>query len=184
MYSELEGKSWTFIASRPGGRIGCFLGKFAAAIISAFTVCTIALTLSVLILTQIAHIEFAFELWLRLIGIFLLASIAYSAVFSMIGTITYRRAMVVAVAYVMVWEGFVANLPALINQLTIQHHLKSIGIDWLSWVFPLDRDEFTGIFGEIHPAFSLWMLGALTFGCLFVGSYVIANRQYVTKDET
>ncbi len=186
VYSELEGKSWTFISSRPGGRVSNFMGKFVAAVLSSFAVSFIAITLSVAIISQISTVEVKqpLRLWATLSGIFFIASCAYGAVFSMIGTVTYRRAMVVGVAYVMAWEGAVANLPALINRLTIRYHLQSLAMEWLAWVFPVDRQGYTLYYGDIKVGMHLAFIALITIASLCFGCYVIVNRQYITNDES
>ncbi len=177
---------WTFISSRPGGRVSNFMGKFVAAVLSSFAVSFIAITLSVAIISQISTVEVKqpLRLWATLSGIFFIASCAYGAVFSMIGTVTYRRAMVVGVAYVMAWEGAVANLPALINRLTIRYHLQSLAMEWLAWVFPVDRQGYTLYYGDIKVGMHLAFIGLITIASLCFGCYVIVNRQYITNDES
>ena len=54
VHSELEGKSWVFIASRPGGRISNFLGKYMAAVYSSFLVSWASATLQVAYLNRSA----------------------------------------------------------------------------------------------------------------------------------
>ena len=50
VYSELEGKSWLFVASRPAGRTLIFLGKFMASVVVSLAICFTAITLCVLVI--------------------------------------------------------------------------------------------------------------------------------------
>lgn len=185
VYSELEGKSWLFIASRPGGRIGIFLGKYLASILNSFAVSFVALSLSVAIVSRISTVQDPMRLWLSLCGIYGLACLCYGAVFSLIGTITYRRAMVVGVGYIIAWEIIIANLPALVNRLTVRYHLQSLGIAWLGYFLPPETEElYSQMYGPQSTPFHLLALALVTILCLAAGMIVIVNRQYITSDET
>ena len=51
IYTELEGKSWIFVASRPRGRTALFLGKYLSAVGFSFAVCFISISLCLAIRT-------------------------------------------------------------------------------------------------------------------------------------
>ncbi|MEM7453446.1 MAG: hypothetical protein AAF456_03725 [Planctomycetota bacterium] len=187
VHSELEGKSWVFIASRPGGRVSNFLGKYFASVYSSFIVSWAAVTLSVLVVNQVAEVRDPLKLWSVLSIIFLIACVVYGAIFSMIGTIFYRRGMVIGVAYVLVSDVLVANLPAIIGKLTVRYHLQSLGIAWMGWLFPGGEEavrNYNTYFGKPEPWFNLTCLFVMMALCLGVGTFVIVSRQYITKDES
>ena len=189
VYSELEGKSWSFIASRPGGRVSMFLGKFLASVLVGFAIATFAVSTCV----AIAHFSFGMvrpvETWFELMGIYLLASLVYGALFSLIGTLFAKRAMVVAAGFLFGFDIVVASIPgALINKFTVRYHLQEIGIHWLGWFLPASGpnglEEYRFIFGEQWPVWvHIGIIGAITLACLGLGCYVIKNREYITGDE-
>jgi ABC-type transport system involved in multi-copper enzyme maturation permease subunit len=188
VYSELEGKSWSFIASRPGGRISVFLGKFLAAFVVSFTISVIAISMCVLLAKTRLGIENAQSLWLSLCGIYFFGCCVYGAVFSLIGTYFIKRAMVVAAGYLIGSDLILASIPgAVINKLTIRYHLQEIGIGWMGWFFPAPSTEadYRQVFGE---AFPIWMHVAIVTGitvfALGFGTWVIVNREYITSDQT
>jgi len=186
VYAELEGRGWGFVASRPGGRIAIYLGKYAAAVIISFSISLLAMSLSVLVASQLNLIVDPKQLWLSLTAIFLLASLSYGAVFSMLGTIFFKRAMVVAAGYLVGSEIFVASIPALIGKLTIRFHLQELGIHWIGFFLPVDNEpEYRLIFGSALP---IWVhLVSLLGGAvitMLVGAIVITHRQYITSDES
>ena len=187
VHSELEGKSWVFIASRPGGRISNFLGKYMAAVYSSFLVSWAAITLSVLVVNQVTEIRDPLRLWSTVSVVFLIACMVYAAIFSMIGTIFFRRGMVIGVAYVLVSEIFVASIPAVIGKLTTRYHLQSLCISWMGWLFP-GGDEalrnYSTFYGKPEPWFNLTCLFVICALCLGAGTFVIVSRQYITKDES
>ncbi len=189
VYSELEGKSWSFIASRPGGRVSMFLGKFLASVLVGFAIAAFAIS------TCVAIAQFSFgmvrpiETWFEMMGIYLLASLVYGALFSLIGTLFAKRAMVVAAAFLFGFDIVVASIPgALINKFTVRYHLQEIGIEWLGWFLPASGpnglEEYRFIYGEQWPVWiHIAIIAALTLACLGTGCYVIKNREYITGDE-
>ncbi|MDG1872623.1 MAG: hypothetical protein P8J27_01835 [Mariniblastus sp.] len=188
VYSEIEGKSWGFIASRPGGRVSVFLGKFLASFFVSFSISTIAISLCVLIANRSFGMQDAQGLWISMCSVFLIGCMVYSAVFSMIGTLFIKRAMVIAAGYLFGSDIVLASIPgAIINQLTIRYHLQEIGIAWMGWFLPAPATEieYRMIFGQPWPSFVhvLILLGivALTLG---IGCWTIVNREYITADDS
>jgi ABC-type transport system involved in multi-copper enzyme maturation permease subunit len=186
VYSELEGKSWAFIASRPGGRVSIYLGKFLLSVIVSFAISLVALSLSVLVAHQLLTLPDPQRLWLSLTGIYLLACLVYGAIFSMLGTLFYKRAMVVAAGYLIGSEVFLATIPAVIGKLTMRFHLQELGIRWIGFFLPFDSErEYALLYGPQWPTWAN-LLVLIGTGCatLLIGGLVIVNRQYITSDES
>ncbi len=187
VYSELEGKSWSFVASRPGGRISIYVGKFLASFAVSFGVSVIAMSLCVLVANYLIHLKDPERLWMALCGIYFLACFAYGSIFSMLGTIFYKRAMVVAAGYIIGSEFFVASIPAIIGRFTMRLHLQELGISWLGFFLPFERGEaeYRMLYGQAWPDWVhlLVLIGAGLLA-LVVGGAIIVNRQYITADES
>ena len=184
IYSELEGKSWGFLASRPGGRLSTYFGKYFTAFLVSFVVSVIALSLCMAIVNHYLAIKDPGQKWISLVGIYFFACAVYAAIFSMIGTIFIKRAMVVSAAYVLVSDIFLALLPAVVNKFTVSLHLRTLGISWLGWFLPDAQSEFEHAF---PPWPDPWHLAALVIiggTCLLIGAIVVTSRQYVTTDQT
>ncbi len=183
--SELEGKSWGFVASRPGGRMAVYLGKYFTAVLASFLISLTAMSLSVFLAHRLDFLVDARQLWISLAGIYLLASIAYGAVFSMLGTIFFKRAMVVAAGYLIGSEVFLASVPALIGKLTLRYHLQELGIRWIGFFLPTDTEsEYRALFGLMMPQWVHFLaIGIGTLVTLVIGAIVITNRQYITSEE-
>ena len=185
--SELEGKSWSFIACRPGGRLAIFLGKMLTSTIVAFLVSTVAMTICLVI----AYFQFGLanppKTWFALARVFLLASAVYSAIFSMIGTIFIKRAMVVSASYLIGSELLLASLPgSLINKLTLRYHLQELGIEWVGWFVPQMRlQDYEMIYGKGLPMWGhLSILLGIGLLATLIGCYIITNREYVVSDQS
>jgi len=188
VYSEIEGKTWGFIASRPGGRVSVFLGKFLASFLVSFGVSVIAISLCVFLADRSFGIVDAQRLWISVCGVFLLGSLVYSAIFSMIGTLFIKRAMVVAAGYLFGSDVILASIPgAIISKLTMRYHLQELGIAWIGWFFPSPSTEadYRNVFGD---AISTWIHVVALLGIalltLSIGGWTIVNREYITKDDS
>lgn len=187
VYSELEGKSWSFVASRPGGRISILLGKYLASFIVSFAISMVAISFCVLLVNQRLGIEGPLQLWTALCGVYVFGCSAYAAVFSLIGTFFIKRAMVVAAGYLIGSDIVMASIPgALINKLTIRHHLQEIGINWIGWFVPGSTEEdFRMVFGSGLPvSIHILIVIATTLLALALGGWIIVNREYITSDQT
>ena len=184
VYSELEGKSWIFLASRPRGRISLFLGKYFSAVAFSFAVCLIAISLSLGIRTYLmSTMVNPIGAWLGMCGTFLLACMTYSAVFSLIGTLFQKRAMVFGAAYIILSEFILANVPAIISKFTARYHLQAIAAEWIGWLHPLPEEAFIEIFGETTLTFHLSCLLCAIALLLTLGSFIVTARQYITAEE-
>jgi ABC-type transport system involved in multi-copper enzyme maturation permease subunit len=187
VYGELEGKTWLYLAARPRGIIAVLLGKYLIAVLWTMAVCSIALTLCVLLVAW-AGVPNSLQIWRVFLVLITLAAFAYAAIFALIGAIFHRRAMVFAMGYVIVFEVLIAQVPAVINQLTVRHHLTALAVKWLN---------FRELGGEELPEFILQqMLGAQeshwqnilmvagTAAVALAGAmYIITSREYLSADE-
>jgi hypothetical protein len=162
VYSELEGKSWVYVACRPSGRISTIFGKFLAAVILSYSVSLLAATLAV-VAAQLGG------------GL---------PMFTLIGTLFYRRAMVFCAAYIIVVEFMLANVPALIRSFTIRCHLQELAILGYGWIMPLREEPYRLIYGE----FPLWLnvLALVLFIGLALGisAFFVIRQEFITADET
>lgn len=188
VYSELEGKSWGFIASRPGGRVALFLGKFFASFLVSYGISILAISLCVVLTKTRLGIGDPQGLWIALSGIYFFGCIVYAAVFSFIGTLFIKRAMVVAAGYLVGSDIFLASIPgALVNKFTIRYHMQEIGIHWLGWFLPAPstEHEYRMMFGDgWHISLHILVVILTTIVSLAVGAWIIVNREYITADES
>ena len=187
VYGELEGKTWLFLAVRPRGVLAVLLGKYLIAVLWTMAVCSIALTICVL-LAATAQIPGALQMWLVFLILITLAAFAYAAIFALIGVIFPRRAMVFAMVYVIVFEVLVAQIPAIINQITVRHHLTALGVKWLDFRYLGDEEvpEFIlhQMLGAQEPDWqNILMIAATTAIALAASMRIICSREYITADE-
>ena len=70
------------------------------------------------------------------IGYYLDAKRGGGHLFTLIGVVFPKRAMVVGVFYTLAFEVFLAMIPAVVNLLTIQFRLRCLLVRWMNWDEP------------------------------------------------
>ena len=129
--TELERRSWVYLTIRPNGGTAVLIGKYLAAVTWVIPAALVGLTLAVpLTITPDTADGEALQLWWAMARLVCLSCPAYSAIFLLLGTINPRRAMVLAVAYSLIFELVISFVPAVINKLTVQYRLRALMIDW------------------------------------------------------
>lgn len=184
--AELEGKSWVFIASRPGGRLSIFLGKYFAACSVSFGICIIAISLCTLLIDSQIPNEDAGRFWISLCGIFFLACLVYGGIFSLLGTLFIKRAMTFAVGFVIGSDIIMGSVPGvLMNKFSIRYHLQEISLQWLGWFLPGSSEEgYRMVFGEGYSVtVHILIILGVTLATLSLGAWSIVNREYITAHD-
>jgi len=183
LYSELEGKSWSYLAVRPGGKSAVLLGKYFAAATRTMMGTLFALSVSLLIAQPVD----GWKVFLVLGFIVAISSFSYAAVFVFLGAIIPRRSMVLAVGYCLVIELLVSFIPAMINKISIQFRLRSILFAWMdswgvngSWTPPRGLEEMLG------NSSSLMHIGVLVIfnvALISIANQLVCRREQVFKAE-
>ena len=175
--SELEGQTWLYLATRPGGKLSVLLGKYLTAVAWAATAGWLGAALSV----AIAQPEKPFRLLAVLFALVLLSCMSYGALYLLIGVLSLKRAMVIAVAYTLIMELAVSFVPAVINQLTVQYRLRSLLAHWLE----LNRDGAANfMYSALPPWQQIAVLMGVTIALLIAASVILHIRQLtVTADQ-
>ncbi len=178
--AELERKSWVYLAVRPHGRTSVLLGKYLAAITWVLPAALLGLTLAVLI----AQSGDGWRIWWTMARLTCLSCPAYVAVYLTIGVLFPRRAMVVAVAYTLVFELIIAFVPAMINKLTVQYRLRALLIPWAD--IPLgDSRNFANmaLIGDAPPWHHVTVLIAYTLALLLFAVVLVNAREFAANEE-
>jgi ABC-type multidrug transport system permease subunit len=184
--SELEGKTWNFIAVRPGARIASFLGKYLLAVAISLAVSCAALAGCILVANSYQAFENPLQTLGSLAMIYAMACAVYGAIFSAIGTIFIKRAMVVAAGFMIGLETFMSLIPAVVSKLTMSYHLRSIGLQWIGNFLPETSEmEYNMAYGQPWPVWiHITCIAIMTVIALTIGMIAITQRQYVTADQT
>jgi ABC-type transport system involved in multi-copper enzyme maturation permease subunit len=177
--AELEGKTWIYLAVRPRGRASVLFGKYLAAITWTAVMGWTSATLCVLV----AQPEYAWRLWGTLILVVGFACLGYGALYSLIGVLEPRRAMVLAVGYTLVFEFLVSLVPAVINQFTVQYRLRNLFVLFMGWRRLIPEDAGRLLLGDQPAWLHILILCGYALGLMLVARQVIRRREYVSAEE-
>jgi len=180
--SELEGRSWVYLAVRPEGALSVMLGKYLLAVFWTMPAGLIATTLSSLIIAKSEALHLMWAQW----GLVILSCVAYAAIFVLIGALFPKRAMVIGVFYAIVFEVVLASVPAAVNLLTVQYRLRCLFVRWLEW------DKRDAASGPLFQAYlgeesALWHVGtllAMTAGFLAVAAFILRWKEFTAEAES
>ncbi len=124
--SELERRSWVYLTVRPNGGPAVLLGKYLAAVTWVIPPALIGLSIAI----PLADSGVGWRLWWAMVRLVCLSCPAYGAIYLLLGTVLPRRAMVLAVAYTLIFELVIRWVPAVINKLTVQFRLQALLVEW------------------------------------------------------
>jgi ABC-type transport system involved in multi-copper enzyme maturation permease subunit len=174
--SELEQRSWIYLATRPHGISRLLLGKYLAAVVFGGSGAIVGLSVAVPFSTAVEKLD----LWLSLAMLSGLSAVAYAAVFLFLGTVMLRRAMVMCMAYAFFVEIVLGSLPAVVNRLTMQYRLRSILVRWLELPKDVMDEPMMSQAVGLEPVWQhiLWLLGlSVVFLC---GALVLVRTREFT----
>lgn len=124
--AELERRSWVYLTVRPNGGTAVLLGKYLAAVTWVLPPALLGLTIAV----PLADTGDGWRMWWAMVRLVCLSCPAYGAIYLLLGTLLPRRALVLAVAYTLIFEIIVRFVPAVINKLTVQFRLQALLVEW------------------------------------------------------
>lgn len=180
--SELEQHSWIYFATRPNGLFHLVIGKYLVAFVWAASSTLLGLWLAI----AIAGIHDKWNAIVTLTIITLLSAMSYSALYMMIGTLFYRRAMIFCVAYTAGVEIAMSFVPAVINRLTIQYRLRALLFEGMAKPKAMsNEDTFQRLFiaGDSTTETIFWLF-ALTAVFLAIALTSVQVREFTGAAET
>ncbi|MCH7729396.1 MAG: hypothetical protein IH991_23410 [Planctomycetes bacterium] len=185
VHTELEGKTWGYLAVRPDGRSALLFGKYLTGVIWATLACLVGLTLAVSVAVGFERLRNPVQFWVIFAVLVLLASFGYGAVFSLVGALFHRRAMVISVTYSIFSEFVLTNIPGavIVKQFTFSFHFKNLLFAWRDFNLPTtELNEF--FLDNAPPLQHLAIMIALTVVLLFFANFAVTHREYITADES
>jgi ABC-type transport system involved in multi-copper enzyme maturation permease subunit len=176
VHAELEGRTWIYLAVRPRGRVSVLLGKY----LTAITWTALAGWISTTICVLVARPDNALRLWGTMVALVAFSCVSYGAIYSLIGVWLHRRAMVIAVAYTLIFEFLVSLIPAVINKFTVQYRLRNLLFTWMDW-WDLVPTQATNVFLGTEPAWlHVLILCGIVVGILIIAVQLIQRKEYAT----
>lgn len=174
---EVEGKTITFLLTRPAPRGGLLLGKFAAYAATSLALVLPAVFLAFVLLVGaqgFTALQARVPDLFRDLGVAALTLLVYGALFTLLGVLT-RRPLIPGLLFLFVWE-LAANLPGYLPRLTVTAWLRSL----LPYNTPVEG--FGEMFGQVLPwGQSLLVLAVLTVLGLWGAFGIFNKREYVLE---
>jgi ABC-2 type transport system permease protein len=174
---EVDGRTITYLLTRPIGRPAILTGKFAA-----YLATTLSLTLPAAMVTffLLATAKGFGGLGSRVpdlfrdLGVLALTLAVYGALFTLLGVLV-RRPVIPGLLFIFVWE-LVSKLPGDMPRYTITTYLRSL-------VKHRPADEgLAELFGQVLPtALCLEVLGAMIVVFLAGSLWIFNRREYVLE---
>jgi len=123
---ETEGRTLSYLTTRPLAKTGIFLGKYAAYVTLMVLMVSASLFFSFFIMNGHRFREPALYLmFLRYAGALGLGIAAYTALFAFLGTFL-KRAILIGLLFGFGWENVVQYFPGSTQRLSLVHYMKSL----------------------------------------------------------
>ena len=179
VHAELEAQTWGYYVVRPGARRAVLLGKYAIAVLWAFSSATVAVTLAI----PFATLTNSMQTWCVLCFLNLISALAYGSLFATLGTLIQKRAMVSAFMYGIFVEGVLSTLPAAVNQFTVSFRLRSILLQMLDLDLDVAPDLARLFDSNASVAFHLFCLALFTVSLMCLSLWRVEASQFTWQSE-
>jgi ABC-2 type transport system permease protein len=174
---EVEGRTLTYLLTRPIGRKAIMTGKMAAYLATtlAMTLPAAMLTFFVAVPTRGFHgLGARVPALFQDLGVMALTLVVYGALFALLG-VALRRPMIPGLLFLFGWE-LVANLPGDLPRYTITAWLRS-----LITHRPVD-EGMAELFGQVLPAaLCLQVLSVMIVVFVSGALWIFSRREYVLE---
>jgi len=129
---EVEGQTLTYLLLRPLPRWAMYLTKLAATIIvtTAITAIFTLLAYAVIYWNSGEMIEVLKNRAPKTLALMALAQVGYCCFFGALG-LFMRRSLVTGLAYIVVFEGLLANMDFVVRKLTVMYYFRILALRWL-----------------------------------------------------
>lgn len=174
---EVEGRTLTYLITRPLTRPSIFVGKFAAYVVTTLSLALPAGVLAFFILLSargFSGIPPAVGDLLRDLGVMALALVAYGAFFALLG-VFLKRPVIPGLMFLYGWE-LMANLPGYLPRFTLTAWLRSL-------IHHRPAQEgLAGLFQQVLPSGqALAVLIGVSAVFLTAAAWIFSTREYVLE---
>jgi hypothetical protein len=183
--TELERRSWVYLAVRPNGGTAVLLGKYLATVTWVIPPALVGLTIA----TPIGQTGDTFRIWWSMSILVFLSVPAYAAIFLLIGVLMPRRAMVIGVVYTLLFELLLTYVPAMINKITVQYRLRGLASEWCSvrsmrGFSESDRAQAAMFFGSEPVWQHILVLFVMVPVLLGISVLILRTREFSASSES
>lgn len=180
---EIEEQTLTYLLIRPLPRWSIYVGKLLATMVAAGMLAVVFAATTMLILWW-GDERFTTALLAERIGktvlLHLFALAGYVSVFGLL-SLFIKRTLVVGMIYIVVMEGFVANIPFVARQLTVMYYFRVLAMRWID----LSRETVNVWNIDLKAATSasecVWTLCGIIAAATLAAAYLFTNREFRMK---
>ena len=175
---EIDNKTLIYLTTSPVSKASIVLGKSLAHIAVTIIIIISGLFFSYALantahVTEVSYIkEFG-----AFIGVALLSIIAYSSLFTLMGTLL-KKSILLGLFFILGWESVVQFFPGTTQKLTINHYIKSL--------LPIQLKGNDSILSfQLQPSTvseSIVTLLLITVVFLAISIFIFYNKEYVLSD--
>ncbi len=123
---ELEGKTLTYLTTRPISKVSLILGKYAAYTLLTIVMTVISVVFAFLVLNLNRLGDFPlYRVLFKDLAVLALGLVAYTALFTFIGTFM-KRSIMFGLIFSFGWENVIQYFPGSTQRFAIAHYLKSL----------------------------------------------------------
>lgn len=175
---EIEGKTLTYLTTRPIPKSNLILGKYAAYTLLVVLMVNIGVIFSFVIL-NIDHLyDFSlYKILFRDMSVLTIGLICYTAFFTAVGTIL-KKSILFGLIFGFGWENIIQYFPGSTQRFTIVHYLKSL--------LPQPRGgRFSFLLFRLEPSSTgtaILMLLLITAVFLGIACLLFSQKEYILED--
>jgi len=174
---EVEGKTLTYLLTRPLSRASIFAGKFAAYLVTTLTLALPAAVVTFLVVLSArgsSGVAQAVPDLLRDLAVMALTLLVYGAFFALLGVLL-KRPVIPGLLFLYLWE-LLANLPGYLPRFTLTAWLRSLVNHRPA------QEGLAGLFQQVLPAeqaVPVLLVASIVF--LFLAARIFSVREYVLE---
>jgi len=176
---EVEGKTLTYLTTRPISKSSIILGKYAAYTLLIILMVVIGLVFSFLILNLDNLLNFRlYKILLRYMFVLVLGLICYTSFFTFLGTFL-KKSVLFGLVFGFGWESVIQYFPGSTQRFAIVHYLKSL--------LPASSGRrFSFLLFRLEPSSvgtSIFMLFLITSVFLGLACMLFFLKEYILEDQ-
>ena len=174
---EIEGKTLTYLTTRPIPKTAIILGKYAAYVSILAFIVNAGMILSFIIININSLMDFSiYKILFRDMGVLTLGLVCYTAFFTLVGTFL-KKSILFGLVFSFGWENVIQYFPGSTQRFVIAHYLKSL--------LPQSGGRFSFLMFQLEPTSagtSIVILLFLTVLFLFLASIVFTKKEYILEN--
>jgi len=175
---EIEGKTLPYLTTRPLTKSGIVIGKFAAYTALSALMVFVSLAASYIIMSVQKLGEAAtYGAFLRYAGVLLLGLMAYSAMFTFLGTFL-KKSILIGLVFGFGWETAIQYFPGSTQRFSVVHYLKSL----LPYYSPGKFSLLMFRLEPTSPVAAVLVLLLITSGFLGLACLFFSLKEYMFED--